>query len=134
MNQQTKNFLKVEGEVIHGDKRGREIGFPTANLGLKDFSIISENLDFGVYASLVKVQDKWYKSVTHFGPSKTFGIDKPSVEVHIFDFNKDIYGKKLELKIFDKIRETVKFDSVERLILEIKNDVNSAKSILENKK
>jgi len=131
-----KEFTTINGVVVHGDKRGREIGFPTANLDIltsgSDIflnNILDETI-FGVYASLIKVKNKWHKSISHFGPSRTFNIEKPSLEVYIFGFNEDIYGEIVELKILDKIRGTAKFNSVSELISQIKEDVKKAKMIL----
>jgi len=84
------------GKVIHGKKRGKRLGFPTANVRLH--KIIPE----GVYVSKTKFDKKWHKSVSFIGTAKTFGAVEIFAETHILDFNCDIYGKWISVKLLKK--------------------------------
>lgn len=110
------------GHVIDGNKRGRTIGFPTANLSIIDHEklIPAE----GVYAVDVKIEgiDIEYKGMMNMGTKPTFdGLEK-TIEVNIFDFNEMIYGKKITVLLKFKIRDEIKFDSVEELVAQLNED------------
>lgn len=114
------------GTVIHGDKRGRTIGFPTANILLHDYYISPPT---GVYAVAVKIGGQLYNGVCNIGYKPTFHKDKapkPSVEVHIFDFNREIYGVNAEVYWYKRIRSEQKFNSAEELIEQIARDKQAA--------
>ena len=106
-----------KAKVITGKGRGRRIGFPTANLDKTDLDI-----DCGVYLAEARIEKKLYKGLLHFGPKKTFngGV---SLELFIKDFNFDIYGKNVKIKIIKKIREIKKFANAEWLKKQIKKDL-----------
>lgn len=121
-------YYYMEGIVIHGEQLGRKLGFPTAN-------IISENEltpILGVYVSSTIVGGNQYRSVTNIGFKPTFGGKKIIVETHLFDFDKDIYGEEITVAYVEYIRPEVMFDSVDKLVEEIRNDCNLAKNILES--
>ncbi|MEI6728705.1 MAG: riboflavin kinase [bacterium] len=120
---------KVQGIVVRGDGRGRQIGFPTANIDFGSKQNIE--LELGVYAAITIVAGQAYKSAAHIGPASTFGKKKVTFEVFILDFDKDIYDQTIEVELVKKIRGTVKFDSVADLISQMNNDVESARSILQ---
>lgn len=116
----------VTGTVVHGDKRGRTIGFPTANVDVPDMYLIPPT---GVYAVSLTVKEKEYKGVCNIGFKPTFNKEKelkPSIEVHIFDFNQDIYGEKVSVSWYKRIRSEQKFHNVEELVAQISKDKNDA--------
>lgn len=113
-------FYSVEGIVIHGFKRGREMGYPTANLDILEEYLIPNT---GVYAVKVKVLGKEYNGMCNIGYNPTFKLScVKSVEVNIFDFNEDIYNEKLEVKWIKKIRNEIKFSSIEQLVDQLSKD------------
>ena len=110
------------GTVIDGEKKGREIGFPTANLQVGKTKCIPK---FGVYKSYVKLNNKRFPSISYIGRKPSFNGNQPSIETHILDqFNKDIYGEKLYLFLESFIREEKKFTNINKLIEQIKQDIN----------
>ncbi|MCM3386798.1 riboflavin biosynthesis protein RibF [Ureibacillus chungkukjangi] len=118
--------FEVPGIVVHGDKRGRTIGFPTANIQSMEGSFIPAT---GVYAVKILVQDKWYDGVCNVGYKPTFKNpeDKQlSIEVHILDFDKNIYGEEVKVGWYKRIRSEKKFDGIESLKAQIEKDKNEA--------
>ncbi|MDF5689752.1 bifunctional riboflavin kinase/FAD synthetase [Aquirufa aurantiipilula] len=119
----------LQGKVIHGNHKGRELGFPTANIELNDTDKLIPGL--GVYISTLKVNNQLVSGLTNIGKRPTLTQDAYiSIETHLFDFQEDIYGKEVELYLVDKIREEKKFNSLQELILQISSDVQFAKSQL----
>lgn len=114
-----KPIQTLKGIVIEGNKRGKALGYPTANMN------ISEALPEGVYASAVTVDNKTYKAATFIGASKTFDDFEYKLESFIFDFDKDIYDKEMSVDIFKHIRGNKKFDSQEALVQQMKKDVEA---------
>lgn len=116
----------TSGTVVHGDKRGRTIGFPTANVeGNEDYLLPPS----GVYAVRIKVKEKWYHGVCNLGVKPTFYDDnnlKPSIEVNIFDFASDIYGQKVTVEWHKRIRSEQKFAGIEQLVTQIEKDKRQA--------
>ena len=110
----------ISGKVIHGEKRGRLIGFPTTNLST-EWNFLPKN---GVYVSKVVISDKSYQSITNIGVRPTFNANSLQIESHIFDFNKNVYGKKIKIYFLARIRSEKKFETVEKLIENITKDVN----------
>jgi riboflavin kinase/FMN adenylyltransferase len=123
------DYYKVKGHVIHGRKKGRMIGYPTANIDTNDYLIPKK----GVYATLTKVRGRWYKSMSSVGHNPTLNcrVDL-SVESNIFDFNDDIYGEVIELKFIKRLRDEEKFDSIDALIAKIDQDKLDTLALLEN--
>ncbi|TSI11363.1 riboflavin biosynthesis protein RibF [Lysinibacillus sp. BW-2-10] len=124
--------FKVPGIVIQGDKRGRTIGFPTANIQPHEGSFIPRT---GVYAVRLKVQNKWYNGVCNVGYRPTFKNpdDKQlSIEVHILDFNKNIYGEDVTIGWEKHLRNEQKFDGIESLKAQIEKDKNEAIEYFQN--
>ncbi|MDN4494291.1 riboflavin biosynthesis protein RibF [Ureibacillus aquaedulcis] len=118
--------FEVPGIVVHGDKRGRTIGFPTANIQSMEGSFIPAT---GVYAVKILVQNKWYDGVCNVGYKPTFKNpeDKQlSIEVHILDFDKNIYGEEVKVGWYKRIRSEKKFDGIESLKAQIEKDKNEA--------
>ncbi|HVY54889.1 MAG TPA: bifunctional riboflavin kinase/FAD synthetase, partial [Thermodesulfobacteriota bacterium] len=118
----------IEGEVTEGEKRGRQIGYPTANLAT-DWEMLPKA---GVYATRACLGDTKLDSITNIGYRPTFGSSKLLIETHIFDFNSDIYGKRLRIEFVERIRDEKRFESVDALVTEIRADVEKVRKILEN--
>lgn len=116
----------VSGTVIHGDKRGRTIGFPTANIGVDDDLLVPPT---GVYAVSLNVHGKEFEGVCNIGFKPTFNKEKslkPSIEVHIFDFNQEIYDENVTVSWYKRIRSEQKFNNVDELIQQIAKDKAAA--------
>ncbi|PID60433.1 MAG: riboflavin biosynthesis protein RibF [Ignavibacteriae bacterium] len=118
-----------EGTVEEGSKRGRTIGFPTANISIcNNEKLLPKN---GVYLVKVVLDSEKYFGLTNIGLRPTFNnAIKPIIEVYIFDFNKNIYGKKIVVHFLERIRDEKKFTSVDELKEKIKEDVNKAKETI----
>ncbi len=115
----------VKNVVVKGAQRGRLIDFPTANLTFPEKKIIPK---LGVYRGNAIVGSKTYRAIANIGLRPTFGdLEVPLIEVHILDFNKNVYGEVLEFQFLDKIRDEMKFSSVEKLKEQIEKDVALAK-------
>ena len=117
----------LTGTVVHGERRGNKLGFPTANLGLD--SGIMTPAD-GIYATWAVIGGKRCQSATNVGVRPTFGSGPRTVEAFIMDFDQDIYGRTLTLEFISRLREELSFDSVEALIKQMKLDVDQARMIL----
>lgn len=112
----------LHGTVVEGQKLGRQIQFPTANIEASDPDKIIPG--YGVYAVQAKVQNKTYRGMLNIGsrPTVNRNADHRSIEVHLFDFDSDIYGKHLELIFFRKLREEQKFESLDALKEQLARD------------
>ena len=111
---------KTSGVVVHGEARGRLLGYPTANvLVAGDVRLPAK----GVYATEILVNGKWYKAMTSIGNNDTFGVGrKLTVEANIFGFAKDIYGEKVTVRWNHYLRGMVKFASIDELIAQLRQD------------
>lgn len=119
-------FYQVSGMVIHGDKRGRTIGFPTANVDVQDPFLFPP---LGVYAVKINVNGKWYQGVCNVGYKPTFHQEqaaRPSIEVHIFHFNEDIYGQFVTVEWHLYLRNERKFTGIDELVKQIETDKQNA--------
>lgn len=114
-------FYEMSGTVITGEKRGRTIGFPTANLSVSPEYVFPKK---GVYAVKVKYEERTYNGVLNIGYKPTFHeqLPEPSIEVHILDFDESIYGKQLTIQWRKRLRDEKKFNSAEELVAQIKKD------------
>lgn len=119
----------LRGFVIEGNKLGRTIGFPTANIFIEDQDkLIPKN---GVYAVYVYIEGERYKGMLNIGVRPTINNDKRrTIEVHIFDFNEDIYGKTVRLELIAFMRDEVKFEGLDALILQLKQDEINSRALL----
>lgn len=118
----------ISGTVVKGRQLGRTIGFPTANVVVSDtFKLIPSN---GVYAVQVLHNDKVYQGVMNIGVRPTVDGVSRTNEVHIMDFNSDIYGESLKVNFVQRIRDEVKFDSLHALKSQIKKDEQMARALL----
>lgn len=116
------------GTVIHGKKLGRKIGFPTANIKISDvYKLVPST---GVYAVWVKLGNEKFMGAANIGWNPTIEDKGFSIEVYIFDFNKDIYNQPIELELVRFLRQERKFDTLEELAARIEKDVESAKEVL----
>ncbi|MEM7458688.1 MAG: riboflavin biosynthesis protein RibF [Pseudomonadota bacterium] len=115
----------ADGVVEHGEKRGRTIGFPTANLHLGDLI----HPRHGVYAVRARVagEQAWRDGVANFGRTPTTGIRDPLLETFIFEFEGDIYGQQLEVALVAYLRPELKFDSLDEMVVQMDKDVETAK-------
>ncbi len=109
-------------------KRGRKIGFPTANINTK-WELIPKP---GVYATISGVKGSLYTSITNIGFRPTFGENKLLIETHLFDFSDSVYGEEIKVEFYQRLRDEKKFDSVQELIAQIKTDIKDVKNILTN--
>jgi riboflavin kinase/FMN adenylyltransferase len=125
-------YYKIRGKVVHGEKRGSTIGFPTANIGLSEPYHIPAT---GVYAVELYVLGNYYKGVCNIGYKPTFHqqLADKSIEVHLFDFDQNIYGESVELVFHYRIRDEQKFNGIEELVNRIHVDVKEAKEFFKVK-
>ena len=120
---------RLRGPVVRGDQRGRTIGFPTANVDYSIEKLIPPN---GIYACWGKLNNEKFKAAVNIGVNPTFTPDKKSinVEAYLLDFDREIYGEILELEFVSRLRDELKFDSVESLVEQIGRDVTETAKIL----
>ncbi|WID95535.1 bifunctional riboflavin kinase/FAD synthetase [Bosea vestrisii] len=116
----------VRGEVAHGDKRGRDLGYPTANMHLSREC----RLRFGIYAVRMKIDGVWRDGVASFGSRPTFDDGAPRLETFVFGFSGDLYGKTVDVAFVAFLRGEAKFDTLEALIVQMDADSASARDIL----
>lgn len=117
----------LSGAVIHGKMIGRGMNLPTANLEISGISLPP----LGVYASVISFDGKSFMGITNIGRRPTIDSDeKITAETYILDFSGDLYGTNITLKVYDKLRETIKFSSKEELRRQIEEDEKRAKAIL----
>jgi len=123
-------FYSITGQVIKGSGRGREMGFPTANIRpYSRYKLVPQN---GIYASKISIDNQEYDSVTYIGTRPTFNIKTKSIETHIPDFDGDIYQKEVTVSFLKCLRKEETFDSTKDLINAIKNDKELAVQYLRN--
>ena len=122
----------LHGTVVEGKQLGRKMGFPTANIEASDKHKIIPG--YGVYAVKVEIDGKSFKGMLNIGTRPTFNknADNRSIEVNIFDFSENIYGKKITIWFVDKIRDEQKFPRIESLVEQLKTDRQTALKILDN--
>ncbi|MDF0478793.1 riboflavin biosynthesis protein RibF [Vagococcus sp. PNs007] len=113
-------IYSIEGTVVHGDARGRTLGFPTANIKVSHLTRLPRK---GVYAVKIKVANKWHEGMAQIGRNITFEPGRDiTVEVNILDFNQDIYGEQVAVEWYHYLRDEIKFDGVEGLIKQLNQD------------
>ncbi len=124
-------YYMLNGTVVHGDKRGKEIGYPTANIMPEHPNkIIPKD---GVYAVKVRVDGQWFSGMMNIGTRPTFeGEDKRTLEVNLFDFDDEIYGKSLQVRFVKRIRDERKFSGVDELVEQLREDEKQSLRILKN--
>ena len=126
-NQILSRKWTVAGRVLNGEKKARKIGFKTANMRLNSYCDIC----FGVYKVLIElpkeISKKKFYGIANYGVKPTFMKKNPLLEVHIFDFNKEIYGKRIKVSFLTFVRKEKKFESVEKLKDQIIKDIKLVK-------
>lgn len=117
----------IEGEVIHGDKRGRTIGVPTANIAMGDYMRPA----YGVYATRTRLPDgRVVKGVANLGIRPMYEIETPLLEVWLLDFDGSLYGQTVETELVAFLRGEMKFDSLDELKVQIDQDAAAARAVL----
>jgi riboflavin kinase / FMN adenylyltransferase len=124
------HWHRLEGEVLHGEKRGRELGYPTANMSVDGLHLPR----FGVYAVLVDILTGPQKGTHHgaasLGVRPMFGENRPNLETFLFDFQGDLYGQHLSVALVDYLRPELTFDGLPALITQMEKDCALARDIL----
>lgn len=119
----------ISGKVIRGAQRGRSIGFPTANIALADTDKLVPQI--GVYAVRIFVKDLWYEGMLNLGYNPTVVTDNEvKIEVHLFDFDQDIYDQEIKVCFISRLRNEQKFESLDALKSQLQQDRLEAKAIL----
>lgn len=115
-----------EAKVQHGDKRGRDLGYPTANLQLGENCPLLQ----GIYAVKVKTADGWFDGVASYGRRPTFDNGQPLFEVHLFDFKGDLYDQDLRVHIISRLRGEESFETVDALVAQMDRDSEEARAAI----
>lgn len=119
-------YYAIEGDVVHGSSRGHTLGFPTANLRTDNELLPG----YGVYAVLAEADGRRYKGVSSIGVRPTFESGPLSIEVFLFEFDGDLYGKQMEVSFVRYLRGEKKFTDAQALTAQMRNDAEDAKKIL----
>jgi riboflavin kinase/FMN adenylyltransferase len=120
-------YPMLRGVVVHGDHRGRELGYPTSNLEIPDRKLIPAN---GIYAVRVRLGNEWLDGAASIGVRPTFGGGKRLVEIYLLNFNRWIYGEELVVYFIERLRDELKYDNVQALLDQMALDVKTAANIL----
>jgi riboflavin kinase / FMN adenylyltransferase len=124
------HWHRIEGEVLHGEKRGRDLGYPTANMSMEGLHLPR----FGVYAVLVDIltgpKAGSYHGAASLGVRPMFGVNSPNLETFLFDFAGDLYGQHLSVALVDYLRPELKFDGLAGLITQMDADCEKARALL----
>ena len=124
------HWHRIEAEVIHGEKRGRELGYPTANMALVGLHLPK----FGVYAVKVDVltgpQTGSYLGAASLGVRPMFGVNTPNLETYLLDFQGDLYGQQLSVALIDYLRPEMRFDGLPALMDQMARDVAQSRAVL----
>ena len=124
-------WYATSGEIVHGDGRGKHIGISTANIQPWSEKLIPK---IGVYAALAELDGRLHQAVVNIGRRPTFysALAPQTIEVHLLDFSRDIYGSSLCLKFVERIRDEVKFNSADDLMRQIRKDITNSREVLEH--
>jgi len=120
-------YFYLEGKVITSEKRGRVLGFPTANLDIKPQQALPEN---GIYATIAQVEGGHFPSATNVGVRPTFGTGEETVETHLLNYKGNLYGKDMRVEFVQKLRDEQRFSSSEELKTQIEKDIREVEAIL----
>jgi riboflavin kinase/FMN adenylyltransferase len=118
--------FSLRGPVITGDRRGRTLGFPTANIAIGLDRALPE---YGIYVTRAYVRENVYESCTSIGIRPTFDVEpRPTVETFIIDFDEDIYGQEMRIELLERLRGELKFESVDDLVAQMHRDVEDTRA------
>jgi riboflavin kinase/FMN adenylyltransferase len=117
----------LDGTVVHGDHRGRDLGFPTANLETANELLPA----YGIYATIAVIDGVHHPSVTSIGVRPTIGDDRLTIEAHLLDGPRDLYGRRVRLALVQWLREERRFDSLEELRVQIAADCDAARALFD---
>ena len=121
----------ISGEVVRGFQRGRDLGFPTANISVRADRALPRD---GIYATKVRFDGSSYPSATSIGVRPTFGSGgQRAVEAYIMDFHEDLYGKIIEIEMVERMRDELRFNNTEDLKAQMAKDVERARALLGSK-
>jgi riboflavin kinase/FMN adenylyltransferase len=124
---QLGRFPSARGRVVKGFQRGRQLGFPTANLAIAERRLIPAN---GIYAVRVKIDDTWFGGAANIGTRPTFDNGHRLVEVYVLDFNGDLYDQVIEVQFVKRLRPELKFDNIQALVDQMNRDVEETRRVL----
>ena len=127
-----ERYYLLNGRVVHGDKRGKSLGFPTANIQPENRSKVIPRK--GVYAVWIRVDESYYRGMMNIGERPTFEEANFSIEVHILDFDEDIYGREIQVQFVERIRDEMVFNGKNELIEQLIKDRKETINILSMKK
>lgn len=122
VNRGLNRIYSFESEVVEGAQRGRDLGFPTANFKWPGIKVPKD----GVYATQAIIRNNGFPSVTHIGPKPSFNEADKIIETHIIGFNQNLYGKKIRILFYQKIRDPIKFNLIDDLKKQIAKDIETA--------
>lgn len=117
--------FRLSGYVVEGNKIGRTLGYPTANLNPPSSDAILPGQ--GVYTALVQLDDKWFDSMVNIGIRPTLNLHQVTIEAHLFDFRENIYGKTIAIHFLEKIRDEMRFSSLSELKEQLHADKQRAR-------
>ena len=120
-------YFYLEGKIITSGKRGRVLGFPTANLDIKPQQALPGN---GIYATIAQIEGRHFPSATNVGIRPTFGTGEEMVETHLLNYKGNLYGKDMRVEFVQKLRDEQRFPSPEELRTQIEKDVREIEAIL----
>ncbi len=126
MTMENKPLWVLTNKVVNGVRRGRKIGFPTANIDFPGDQDWNE-VHYGVYAVKVSLDHKNYLGVANMGIPLTFNESKPRIDIHFFDFSGNIYGKLITVEFWEKIRDVKRFHNEQELVWQIEDDIDFVK-------
>ncbi len=122
--------IKINGIVVKGRQEGRKIGFPTANIDPKFYTPPLQKTQHGIYATRTYYDGKIYNSITNYGTAPAYNFDKVIFETYIFDFDQDLYDRRIEVEVVEFIRPVMNFGTIDSLVIQIKKDCQQAHKIL----
>ena len=123
-----ERLYALTGVVVKGKGRGKNLGYPTANLELRENLLVPLE---GIYATIAVINGKRFKSATSIGVRPTFGDTKRTIETHVINYRGDLYGQNLRIEFFERLRDEKRFDIPDMLIAQIQEDVVLAERMLE---
>jgi riboflavin kinase/FMN adenylyltransferase len=121
--------FRISGTVIPGDRRGKDLGFPTANLKPPQRKVIPGN---GIYAAWAQVGGRDLAAAVNIGTRPTFGRSDLLIEAHLLDFDDDVYGEVLTLELVERLRSEIEFSGVDELVRAIAKDVEQVRQMLQS--